>query len=98
MHKAQIIKILKENEAAIRAAGATALFLFGSSARGEERSDSDVDLFIDHDVAGNFSVIELARLRRMIAECLRADADLTTRAGLHPLARDRVIAEAERVF
>ena len=27
-----------------------------------------------------------------------ASYDLTTRAGLHPVIRDRIIAEAERVF
>ena len=98
MVKAQIIETLRANEAAIRAVGATALFLFGSAARGEARPDSDVDLFIDYDTDGDFSIIELIRLRRMIADCLHAEVDLTTRAGLHPVVRDRVIAEAERVF
>jgi predicted nucleotidyltransferase len=34
---------------AIKALGATSLYIFGSTVRDDATSDSDIDLFIDHD-------------------------------------------------
>lgn len=98
MNREQVIQALRRHERDIRAGGATALFLFGSALRGEAGPRSDVDLFIDYDEAGDFSLIELIRLKADIAGYLGTEVDLTTRAGLHPAIRDRILAEAERVF
>jgi len=98
MNREYVIATLKANESALKGAGATALFLFGSTARGESEAGSDVDLFVDYDEASDFSIVELCRLQRMLSTCLAAPVDLTTRAGLHPVIRDHVLAEATRVF
>ena len=50
---------LAEVADAIRARGATALYLYGSSARGEAGPSSDVDLFIDYDEQGRFNAFDL---------------------------------------
>lgn len=98
MNREAVIATLRAREPALRAAGATGLLLFGSTARGEARQDSDVDLIVDYDEATDFSIIELSRLERMIAASLERPVDVTTRAGLHPVIRDQVLAEATRVF
>ena len=98
MNREQVIQALKRHERDIRAGGATALFLFGSALRGEAGPESDVDLFIDYDEAGDFSLIELIRLKMEIADYLGREVDLTTRDGLHPVIRNRILAEAERIF
>ena len=98
MNREQIIQALKRHERDIRADGATSLFLFGSVLRGEAGPESDIDLFIDYDEAGDFSLIELIRLKGKIADYLGREVDLTTRNGLHPVIRNRILAEAERVF
>jgi predicted nucleotidyltransferase len=82
----------------MRAIGATSLYLFGSTARDEAGAASDLDLFIDYDKDGDFSAIELVRLKNYISDILRVEADVTTRDGLHPLIRDEIVAEAQKVF
>jgi len=44
-----LIELLRTFDGALRENGATGLFIFGSRAIGQERSDSDLDLFIDYD-------------------------------------------------
>src|SRR5262245_65845518 len=51
MKRPELIERLKAYDALLRENGATALFVFGSRARGSERPDSDLDLFIDYDPA-----------------------------------------------
>jgi uncharacterized protein len=41
----EAIAKLREHEAELRQLGVEGLYLFGSTARGEARGDSDVDLF-----------------------------------------------------
>jgi predicted nucleotidyltransferase len=98
VRKDEAIRLLREHAGAIRAIGARSLYLFGSTARDEARAASDVDLFVDYDEDGDFSAIELVRIKRYVSDLLRTDADVTTRAGLHPLIRDDIIASAEKIL
>ena len=98
MRKEEAVRLLREHAGAIRASGARSLYLYGSTARDEARAASDVDLFVDYDEDGDFSAIELVRIKRYISDLLRTDTDVTTRAGLHPLIRDEIVASAERIF
>jgi uncharacterized protein len=98
MDKQQVIDALRAHETEIRAGGATSLYLFGSVVRGEAGPESDVDLFMDYEPGGKFSLIDLAGLQRKIASYLGVKVDLLTRAGLHRGLRDQIVGEAERVF
>jgi len=71
--------------------------LFGSTARGAARDESDVDIFIDYDPE-RFSFVELIRLRERLSQILGRRTDLTTREGLHPLLRPQIEAEAIRII
>jgi len=98
MRKHDAIHRLREHADAIKAIGATSMYIFGSTARDEAGETSDLDLFIDYDKDSRFSAIELLRIKHYVSDALEIDADVTTRDGLHPLIRDEVIASAERVF
>ena len=97
MEKAVAIARLKENEEAIRALGATSLYLFGSPARDEARPDSDVDVFIEYDPS-RFTLFELAGIKNLIEEELGIEVDVTTRDSLHPLLKRRIEQSAIQVF
>lgn len=78
--------------------GATALFVFGSTARDEAKPTSDLDLFIDHDPDQKFSLIELIGIQQFLEQELSIAVDLTTRNSLHPMLRADIERSALRVF
>ncbi len=98
MKRNDVIKKLMDQADAIRALGATSLYLFGSVARDEAGPESDLDLFIDYDPAKKFSLVDLSGLKIFLEEELSADVDVTTRNSLHPRLKDKIEASAIRVF
>jgi len=83
---------------ALRACGVTGLHVFGSVARGDARPTSDIDVIVDYDPDAKFNLIDLAGVRRRLAERLGTNVDVVTRDGIHRRIRDRVLKEAVRVF
>lgn len=78
--------------------GATALFVFGSTARDQAKPTSDLDLFIDHDPDEKFSLIELIGIQQFLEQELSIAVDLTTRSSLHPMLRADIERSALQVF
>ncbi|MBB4568431.1 hypothetical protein GGE67_001013 [Rhizobium leucaenae] len=98
MNRNETIARLKNNANAIRALGATSLYLFGSVSRNEARSSSDVDIFIDYDPASRFNAFDLISIKFLLEEDLHTPVDITTRDGLHPRLRPAIERSATRVF
>jgi predicted nucleotidyltransferase len=98
MDRRQTIDRLKTLCDAVKARGATSLFLFGSGARGEARLDSDLDLFIDYDPSSRFNAFDLVGIKQLLEQELGIPVDLTTRDGLHPMLRADIERSAVRVF
>jgi uncharacterized protein len=97
MTRQETIRCLHEHQAELRRLGVERLFLFGSVARGEDRQDSDVDLFFDHP-EGSIGLFQLMDVREAAARILGRKADVTTRRSLHPLLKRRIEASAIQVF
>jgi uncharacterized protein len=91
-------RLIEPEKEALRAKGVAALYVFGSVARGEAGLGSDVDLFVDLTPNAKFSLIDLVGLQQDLSERFGADADVTTRDGLHWRIRDKVVAQAVQVF
>lgn len=89
---------LNEQAQAVKALGATSLYLFGSTARDESGPASDLDLFVDYDQKSRFSLIELVGIKLLLEERLGVPVDITTRDSLDPLLRERIETSAERIF
>ncbi len=98
MTKNKAITRLKEQADAVRALGATSLYLFGSVARDEGTSASDLDLFIDYDRERAFSLVDLVSIKMLLEDELCSDVDVTTRYSLHPKLKARIEHSAIRIF
>jgi hypothetical protein len=70
--------------------------LFGSMARDEARTDSDIDLLVEFEhPVGLFTFV---RLKRYLEKILESSVDLGTPDSLKPYLREPVFREAIRAF
>src|SRR5215467_7814614 len=78
MDRSTVLSILREHEPELKAAGIRRLFLFGSVARGEASSESDVDLMAEFDPAKQFSILDLVHMENRLADMLGVSVDLSS--------------------
>lgn len=97
MQRDEAIAKLKQHEAELRRLGVQHLYLFGSTARGEAREDSDIDLFFDYE-RGKLGLFELMDVKEETTRILGRKADIMTRDSLHKVLRSRIEASALQVF
>lgn len=97
MGREDIIERIRAQAEAVKALGATALYIYGSRVRGEERPDSDLDVFVDFDPA-KFTFVELVELEDMLSRELGLKVQLGTHDALHPLMKSTIEREAVRVL
>ena len=98
MNKREAITKLRRHADAVKALGATSLYLFGSVARDEARTRSDLDLFIEYDPESKFSLLELVGIKLLLEEKLGVQVDVTTRDSLNPMLRADTEQSAVCVF
>jgi len=98
MNRVETIDRLKRQAVAIKAMGATSLYLFGSVAQDEATADSDLDLFIDYGPNSRFNAFDLVGIKQFLENELGVEVDITTRDGLHPMLRADIEQSALRVF
>jgi predicted nucleotidyltransferase len=75
--------------------GVSALYVFGSVARGEATPASDVDLLVEFDGRPTFA--RFMDLKALLEDALRVRVDLVTRPALREQFRPQIEAEARRV-
>jgi predicted nucleotidyltransferase len=98
MNKQEILDRLRENERALRERGVTHAALFGSRARGEERSDSDIDIMVEVDPDAHISLFDYAGIVQYIEELFPAPVDVANREGLKPFVRPSAERESRLCF
>ncbi len=98
MGRVEAIAMLKRHSQAVRAMGATSLYVFGSTLRDGGSPANDLDLFVDYDPDGRFNAFDLVGIKQYLEDRLNIPVDVTTRDGLHPMLRNEIEKSAVRVF
>ena len=95
MDRDQVLGILADHQEEMKQFGVKSLAVFGSVARGEARSKSDVDLLVEFDpVSKRIGLLAFVRLRHRLEELLERHVDLVTPKALKRQLRDQVLKEA----
>ncbi len=82
--KEKIIQICKSNDISM-------IGLFGSIARGDSRSNSDIDILIK--LSKPKSLLSIIKIERILSETLGRKVDLVTEKAISPYLRDRILSE-----
>ena len=87
--KEKVLPILKQ-------AGVTRSSVFGSYVRGENNKDSDIDILVDF--PRGKGLFEFAGLQFELEDVLEKKVDLVEYESLHPLLKDRILAEQIQIL
>ncbi len=98
MNREEAISKLKAQEAELRNAGLSGLYLFGSIARGDHRSDSDIDLACDIDDAARIGLFGFAGIMLRLEESLASKVDLVPLRAMRPRIRAKAEKDMVQVF
>jgi predicted nucleotidyltransferase len=98
MNSTEALETLRRSEHALRGRGVKHVALFGSVARGENRSDSDIDIMIEFDPEARVTVFDYVDIKEYIAQLFDRPVDVVNREGLKPYVRPAVMADAIYAF
>lgn len=91
-----VLSIVRSHQTILQEMGVKSLRLFGSVARDEATSDSDVDFLVEFSKPIGF--FQLFRVRYYLEDVLGCSIDLGTTDALKEHLRDPVLEDAIRVF
>ena len=89
-------KILIDHKKDLVRLGVRALSLFGSVAKNQATTKSDIDILIDFD--SKKGLFGFVGLKNYLEELLHCNVDLVTKNALHPALKKRILHEAKHVF
>jgi predicted nucleotidyltransferase len=100
MRRDEVIAKLKKTEPALRGLGVAGLYPFGSHARDEAKSDSDVDVFVDPAPDRDFGFLPFMDAYETIQKAFGDAVEIgySTRTGLSPYIVGDVERKAVRIF
>jgi len=94
----RVIATLRAHETELRRAGLRSLSLFGSVARGETETGSDIDLAAEFDPAARMDLLQLTALERRIAVILGSPVDLLPEPVEKRRLQDHINRDRRRAF
>lgn len=92
MNKDEVLKYLSEHKELLKDLGVKSIALFGSVARGEEDTDSDLDILVEFHGKATFD--KYMELKFFLEDRLNRNVDLVTEKGLRPHVRPKVEKDA----
>lgn len=94
MKRDEVLCILKAHQADLKPCAVKSLAIFGSVARDEARSDSDVDILAEFDKP--IGLFEFVRFKNYLEQVLGQSVDLATPDALKARMREQILREAIR--
>lgn len=98
MKTGDIIATLRANQAELHRRGVVHAALFGSHARGEARSGSDIDIVIDIAPDAALSIYDYVGLRDYIAGLFDGPVDVVNRGALKPYVKPAALSTVVDAF
>ena len=97
MNKAECIVLLKKYMNILKEKyGITSLFLFGSTARGEQTEDSDIDLFVDTETPNPFLLMDA---KEFLENATGTSVDIVrNHQNLNPRLKKRILKDGIFIF
>ncbi|MDL1909104.1 nucleotidyltransferase family protein [Chloroflexi bacterium CFX6] len=86
---ARLVDICRRNDVSM-------VGVFGSTARGEAKMKSDIDLIVRF--SKRKSLLAVVRLERELSQALDRKVDLLTEAAISPYLRERILKEMQVVY
>lgn len=98
MNGPDALAILRKSEPALRERGVLHAALFGSVARGDNHSGSDVDIMVEIDPDARITVFDYVELKEYIASLFEEPVDVVNRDGLKSYVAPAATADAVYAF
>jgi uncharacterized protein len=98
MKRSDVLETLRRSERALRERGVMHAALFGSVARDENRSDSDIDIMVEIDPRVGLTVFDYVEIKECIAALFAEPVDVVNRDALKPHIRPAATADAVYAF
>ena len=84
-----LIALCRQNDVAM-------IGLFGSTARGEETDESDLDFLVEFGTRK--SLLDMVRFERELSESLGKKVDLLTEAAISPYIRENILGDLTVIY
>ena len=98
MNRQSVIDRLSREQSNLQALGLAGLSLFGSSARGQDRAGSDVDLAVTFDDAAKIDLFRFAAISEKLSQLLDAKVDLIVEPARNARMQAQIDRDRVRVF
>ena len=93
-NREEVVKVLQQNQSALRGFGVQRLGIFGSIARGEDNADSDLDFLVELKRNTFDAYMDLKFFLEKLFQC---PVDLVLVGSVKPLLRERILKETVNV-